>query len=88
MPVERVFSIFRRIEIPHPKSEGVIVDDPLIQIGTATLRESIGKLGKAFVASADISSKSTPVGNVYYPECSRQTRPDRLRTHVAARVVT
>ncbi len=53
MPVGRVFSIFRRIEIPHPESKGVIVDDPLIQIGTATLRESIGKLGKAFVASAD-----------------------------------
>ncbi len=53
MPVGRVFGIFRRIEIPHPEREGVIVDDPLIQIGTATLRESIGKLGKAFVSVSD-----------------------------------
>lgn len=51
-PAGRVFGIFRRIEIRHPES-GLVIDNPLIQIGTATLRESIGKLGKAFIASFD-----------------------------------
>jgi len=51
-PVGRVFGIFRRIELPHPET-GVIMDRPLIQIATATLRESIGKLGKASISLSD-----------------------------------
>lgn len=51
-PVGRVFGIFRRIELSHPET-GVIMDRPLIQIATATLRESIGELGKAYISSSD-----------------------------------
>ncbi|MFC1555068.1 hypothetical protein ACFL7D_10565, partial [candidate division KSB1 bacterium] len=50
--VGRVFAIYRRIDIEHPET-GIIIDNPLIQVGTATLSESIGKLGKAFISSSD-----------------------------------
>ena len=51
-PAGRIFGLFRRIEIRHPET-GFVIDNPLIQIGTATLRESIGKLGRATIATFD-----------------------------------
>lgn len=51
-PAGRIFGIFRRIEIRHPET-GFVIDNPLIQIGTATLRESIGELGRATIATFD-----------------------------------
>jgi hypothetical protein len=51
-PLGRVFGIFRQVEIKHPKT-GFVLEKPFIQIGTATLRESISELGKAVIASND-----------------------------------
>jgi len=51
-PLGRVFGIFRQVEIKHPKT-GLVIEKPFIQIGTVTFQESIGELGKAFIASND-----------------------------------
>lgn len=51
-PAGRVFGLFRRVEIRHPETN-FVVGNPLVQIGTATLRESIGELGRATIATFD-----------------------------------